>query len=112
MSGRAAGTREMGMANRVRRLFLLAAGLGVDPAALADLTAGPSGLAAWEPAAALARRVNQEPLFHAFLSRCAPGAPLSRETRLDLEAHARLHAFRWSEIREVSEEALDTLARA
>lgn len=100
------------MAARIRRLFLLGARLEVEPAALEDLTAGPPGQAIWELAAAIARRVNQEPLFHAFWSRHAPHAPLLAETKRDLEAQTRLHAFRWAEIREVSEEVLAALARA
>src|SRR2546427_291967 len=100
---------EEGIHARARRLFLLAARLKPDPATLDELMRGAWASQIWEAAAAIARRVSQEPLLHDFVARHAPGAPLSDKTRSDLENQTRFQAFRWTEIREVLEEILEVL---
>jgi len=108
----------MDKATLARRLFLAAApgelrlGALVAPREVDGSRGKPpeaSGLP-WEEAAALARRVNQEPLFLHFISKVFPEAGVHPETRKDLESQARFHAFRWIEIRESAEAALSALA--
>ncbi len=91
----------------IRRLFLAAAWASPPPAAIA--LAGRAEAPVWEGAAALARRVNQEPLFHHFVASRFPNAPLRPETMLDLENQSRFHAFRWEEIRDAARTVLDAL---
>lgn len=103
----------------IRKLFLLAAryrcaprSAGGSPAPAAE-TGFQEGLSPrdWEDAAALARRVGQEPIFLAFAKE-HPGAPISPATWADLETQSRYHAFRWEELRESAEAALKALVSA
>src|SRR5262245_2978724 len=94
---------------QVRSLFFQATRIEPDPAFLEKLS-GPLDPVTWEAAAQISRRVSLEPLFHRFAARQAPAGALSAATRSDLEAHSRLHAFRWAEIREAVDEALEALA--
>jgi hypothetical protein len=93
-----------------RRLFLLAAWIEPGPEALAAAPRLAGDPATAEGAAALARRVSLEPLFHDFVTRRFPSAALSPATRSDLEGQAKLHRFRWASIREALEAALGALA--
>jgi len=103
------------MRDPVRHLFLSAARLRQEPEkegprSPAERTPSPEEASPWEAAAAIARRVGQEPIFLHFLRSRFPFAPLAPETLSDLENQSRFHAFRWLEIRECAESAFDTLA--
>lgn len=85
------------------RSLLLAAwrAPGVAPEAVSrDVERLARDSTAWEGAAALARRVGQEPLLLALARGLEPEPPLSPQTLADLENQTRFHAFRWAEIAE------------
>jgi hypothetical protein len=91
------------------RLLFLAAACARPSARTLEFTRRHSSAAVWEKAAQAALRTDQEPLFHHFLARHAPQAPLSLETRTRLETQNRFHAYRWEEIRECLELVLECL---
>ncbi|MBI4603110.1 MAG: nucleotidyltransferase family protein [Planctomycetes bacterium] len=94
------------------RRLLLAAAPREPTAGLPAAREALDDAAAWEAAAALARRVGQEPIFLRLIDRWCPSAPLLPETRADLEAQSCFHAFRWELIREAVAGLLDGLGRA
>jgi hypothetical protein len=63
----------------------------------------------WEAAALAAQQVHQEPLFHHFVTRHVPQAPLRLETRNRLETQSKFHACRWEDIRECLEGVVEAL---
>jgi putative nucleotidyltransferase-like protein len=95
----------------IRRLFLLSAWISPRRDTIDAAGRLATSQATNEGAASLARRVSMEPLFHRFLSTRFPAAPLSAESRADLEGQSKLHAFRWHEIREALQAAVDALSR-
>jgi hypothetical protein len=94
---------------KARAIFLAAAWSKPPSAVLDALPLDAAASPAWEGAAALARRTNQEPVFLEFAERHAPRAPLSLDVLADLALQTRVHAFRWAEIRACVEALLARL---
>lgn len=94
------------------RTILLSAARAQPTSEAAERLLADSTPECWELAAEAALRTHQEPLLQHFIAKHCPQAPLSLATKQSLEAQKKLHAFRWEELQESLDGAVEALGEA